>query len=176
MRKVNVSRRRFLAAGIAGAAALSAAGWFALRDRPVATGYRVLDEDGAQIVTAIASAMLQGALPADPAQRAQAIAETVSGVDVAIHGLPLHAQGELRQLFHLLAMAPVRSMLARSTAPWPDLGTERVAGLLERMRDSRWSLLQAAYGALHQLVLAGWYGNPRAWNAIGYAGPPALSA
>jgi len=28
---------------------------------------------------------------------------------------------------------------------------------------------------LHQLVLAAWYGNPRAWSSIGYLGPPVLA-
>jgi len=27
---------------------------------------------------------------------------------------------------------------------------------------------------LHELAFAAWYGNPQAWPAIGYAGPPAL--
>jgi hypothetical protein len=35
-------------------------------------------------------------------------------------------------------------------------------------------LLRSGYAALHQLVLAAWYGNARAWPAIGYGGPPSL--
>ena len=43
-----------------------------------------------------------------------------------------------------------------------------------RWRDSRFELLRSAYAALHQLVFAAWYANPRAWFATGYAGPPSL--
>jgi hypothetical protein len=39
---------------------------------------------------------------------------------------------------------------------------------------SGFMLLRSAYDALHQLVFAAWYGNPRSWPAIGYAGPPVL--
>ena len=35
-------------------------------------------------------------------------------------------------------------------------------------------LQRTAYDALHQIIFAAWYGNPRSWPAIGYAGPPEL--
>jgi hypothetical protein len=46
--------------------------------------------------------------------------------------------------------------------------------MLARWQASRVSLLRSAYGGLHQLLLAAWYGNPLAWQAIGYPGPPRL--
>jgi len=45
---------------------------------------------------------------------------------------------------------------------------------LGRWQHSRLALLRSAYDGLHQLVLAAWYGNSRAWPAIGYPGPPSL--
>jgi hypothetical protein len=39
---------------------------------------------------------------------------------------------------------------------------------------SGFALLRSAYDALHQIVLAAWYGNPRSWPAIGYGGPPSV--
>jgi hypothetical protein len=49
-----------------------------------------------------------------------------------------------------------------------------VSAFLARWRESRFDLLRAGYQALTQLVQAAWYGNPRAWGAIGYPGPPAV--
>ena len=36
------------------------------------------------------------------------------------------------------------------------------------------ALKRSAYDALHQLILAAWYGNGRSWAGIGYPGPPKL--
>jgi hypothetical protein len=33
----------------------------------------------------------------------------------------------------------------------------------------------AAYDALHDLTFAAWYGDARAWPAIGYPGPPHIA-
>jgi hypothetical protein len=61
------------------------------------------------------------------------------------------------------------------TSPWAEAGRDDVAAFLDGWRTSGFTLLRSAYDALHQLVFAAWYGNPRSWPAIGYAGPPALS-
>ena len=116
--------------------------------------------------------MLAGAIPADPAERSAALRETLAGIEQAVAGLAPRAQGELADLFSLLALAPARWSLAHTHAAWPDAATADVEAFLARLRDSRVGLLRAAYDALHQLVMAAWYGNPRAWTAIGYAGPP----
>ena len=81
----------------------------------------------------------------------------------------------MSRLFTLLASAPGRATLARNLAPWDEISVADAETFLERLRTSRWSLLRAAYDALHQLVFASWYGNPRAWTAIGYGGPPSLA-
>jgi hypothetical protein len=174
---VNISRRTFIAAGVAGAALLAAARFLATapssrRDPSL----RALDADGEAIVAAIVPAMLAGALPEDEQARMHAIRDTVAALDGAILGLPAHAQKELDQLFALLASAAARVALARTSASWSAMTLADVQAFLERLRTSRWSLLRAAYDALHQLVMASWYGQPRAWSAIGYGGPPALGA
>ena len=61
-----------------------------------------------------------------------------------------------------------------------DAGTNQVRQLAALLfesffhDDSRFALLRSAYAALHQLVFAAWYANPRAWAATGYGGPPSL--
>jgi hypothetical protein len=176
-----ISRRTFVAAGVAGAAALAAAWW--LRGRhavdmtTVSTDQSpmVMDADASAIIAAIVPVMLAGALPVETKSRAEAIRETVAGVDRTVIGLPPAAQKELAQLFALLAFTPGRLALARISAPWDQASPDEVADFLERWRNSGFTLLRSAYDALHQLIFAAWYGNPVSWAAIGYGGPPSLS-
>ena len=167
-------RRTFLALGVAGAAAFAAAGWWRALRAPASVA-RALDDDATTIVSAIVRAMLDGALPTGPA-RAAAIADTVGNVDKAIGGLPPTARAELSQLFTLLAMAPARRAFAGVASPWADASDDEVAAFLDRWGDSGWALKRTAYDALHQLVTAAWYGDRRAWAAIGYPGPPRIGA
>ena len=174
------TRRTFLVAGIAGGATLAAVWW--LRSGPEAphasaatAALARLDPQAPAIVAAIATALLDGALPADAAGHAAAVGATVANVARAVAGLPPAAQKELGQLFALLAFAPTRIALAGITSPWPDARPEEVAAMLSRWRQSSFALLRSAYAALHQIVFAAWYGDPASWPAIGYPGPPELS-
>ena len=171
-----ITRRRFLAVGIAGGTALAAAYWWRGRSANTATRAPVagLDRDARMVLCAIVPALLAGALPAEPSARAAAMQETLAAIAVAIDGLPPQAQSELGQLFALLAFAPARIALARVSSTWTEAPPAEVAGFLDRWRDSGWKLQRSAYDALHQLVFASWYGNPRSWPAIGYDGPPTL--
>jgi len=171
------TRRTFLVVGLAGGATLAATWWLrGTRERDsvpdMAAPLAALDADAPAIVAAIAAVMLDGALPAD---RQAAVTETVAGVARAVGGLAPIAQQELGELFSLLAFPPTRVALAGVMTPWADASDEAVAAFLERWRTSRWMLLRSAYDALHQLIFAAWYGNPRAWASIGYPGPPAVA-
>jgi len=170
------TRRTFLVVGLAGGATLAAAYWLrrtgghdsvSAADASLAA----LDPAAPAIVAAIVPVMLDGALPAD---RHTAVTETVANVARAVSGLAPNVQKELGELFSLLGLPPTRIALAGVMAPWADASPEAVAAFVERWRTSRWMLLRSAYDALHQLVLAAWYGNPRAWSSIGYPGPPVL--
>ncbi|MEO5765319.1 MAG: hypothetical protein ABIR52_08435 [Casimicrobiaceae bacterium] len=163
------SRRNFIFVGVAGAAALATVRlWPREAPRPGALG-----ADGVAVMSAIAPVMLAGALPGGGA-RETALNETLVAIESAVAGLAPRAQAELGDLFALLALAPARWSLAGMTASWQSATPADVARFLDRLRESRIELLRAAYDALHQLVMAAWYGNPRAWPAIGYGGPPVL--
>ncbi len=172
-----ISRRTLIAAGLAGAAALVAARWLQRPDsRATAAERRALGTDGEAIMTVIVPVLLAGALPTAVAERNAATAETLTNIDAAIAGLPLAAQMELAQLFALLAFPPTRITFAGVTATWQEANPADVRAFLDRFRASSWALKRSAYDALHQIVFAAWYGNPRSWLAAGYDGPPALSA
>ena len=119
----------------------------------------------------IADAILDGALPAH--DRDRALDAAVQGVNVAIAGLPPAVQGELSQLFGLLEF-PVTRRVVAGIGPWDRASRADAAAFLQRWRTSNAALLRSGYQALHQLVMAGWYGQPRSWPRIGYPGPPEL--
>ena len=172
---MTLSRRTFVFAGAFGIAALVAVRYWPRADMPARMPLQSLNADGEAIMRAIVPVMLAGALPHDTSQHDEAVRETVVNVDRVINGLlPLQIH-EIGQLFTLLALAPVRWSLTRSTHSWDEATASDVDALLSRLRDSRIALLRAAYDALHQLVFAAWYGNPRTWASIGYDGPPVLT-
>jgi hypothetical protein len=55
---------------------------------------------------------------------------------------------------------------------WSAAGTGEVAAFLLDWSQSRLALKRSAYGAFHDLSIGTWYGNPKSWTRIGYAGPP----
>ncbi len=164
-------RRSFLKAGAVGALVLAAGGGLYRMTRPPQAQPFLLDGEARAALHAIVPALLAGALPDDPAQRARAIAAATEGVHQAILGLPLATQREIQDLFGLLALAPARRLLAGVTPAWGEASEEDVAAFLQDWRHHGLALLRTAYQALHDLVLGAWYGDPAHWAAIGYPGP-----
>ena len=173
---MTLSRRTFIAAGLAGGVALAAAGWLRGLHAPANNvARRALEAEGEEIFAAVARVSPHGALPSDGGARNAALAQTLDGIDTAIAGLSPAAQHELRQLVALLALPPVRFGIARVSDPWPGASPVEVRRFLDHCRESRFTLMRAAYDALHDLTFAAWYGNASAWPAIGYPGPPKIS-
>ncbi len=170
-----ISRRTLLKAGVAGGATLLLVRWLYTSPSPPQLSPRqALAAPARTILAAIIPVLLDGALPIG-AELPAARAETLAAIEQTIAGLPPATREELAELFSLLDFAPTRCLVAGVWSPWPEASSEAIAAFLARWRDSRFALLRSAYGALHQIVLAAWYANPRAWPATGYAGPPALA-
>ncbi len=171
-----ITRRTFLVTGAAGSAALALAWWLhGARRRASGQGAPgPLDAGALAVLSACVPVMLEGGLPPAGDGHASAVRETVANVAVAVAGLPPAAQHELHELFALLDWAPTRLALAGLTTSWAEADRASVGATLERWRTGRIDLLRTAYDALHQLIAAAWYGNPRSWAAIGYEGPPQL--
>jgi hypothetical protein len=181
-----ISRRTLLKAGLAGGAALFLARWLhhPARDDTIELSGNPstassLDSSARSVVASIVPVLLAGALPTpgdDPMGVGRRVDDVVGNVDHAVAGLPPASRKEIDQLFALLAFAPTRCLLAGIWTPWSDASATSIAAFLAAWRDSRFALQRSAYGALHQLVMAAWYGDPNAWPAIGYAGPPSLAS
>jgi hypothetical protein len=166
------SRRSFLRMGGVAALVLAAGGGvYRVVNGPAPPTPFVLDGEARAAIDAMAAAMLGGALPPDPSARAAAIASSTARVHQTILGLAPGAQKELRDLFGLLAIGPVRRLLAGVPEAWSSAPPHTVAAFLQRWRTHRFGMLAGAYAALHDLILGSWYADPANWAAIGYAGP-----
>ncbi|MHB8146183.1 MAG: hypothetical protein ACYDGM_02830 [Vulcanimicrobiaceae bacterium] len=176
-----ISRRELIKTGVAGAVVLGLARCAPQRSpsAPKWTDdgydYRVLDPQQREVVAVIAGVMLAGALPASNAHDGTApLTLAVRGVDTAVAGLTPSVQAEVQQLFGLLTNPIVRPLATGLWSGWSDAGTHDVTAFLTRWRFSGLVLLRSGYDALHQLVMAGWYGNDAAWPHTGYPGPPKI--
>jgi hypothetical protein len=166
------SRRSFLKIGGVAALVLAAGGGiYRVVHGPTPPRPFALDDDAKAVIDAMIPAMLGAALPVDAPARAAAIASSTARVHQTILGLPLASQKELQDLFNLLALGPVRRLLAGVPDAWSKASTLDVAAFLQRWRTHRSSTLAGAYGALHDLILGSWYADPASWAAIGYPGP-----
>ena len=143
---------------------------------PSAVARRALDADAEAIFAAVAPVLLAGAWPQEPAAHAIALRDTLAGIDTAVAGLPPSSRKELGELVALLSLPPVRLAFAGIHGSWHTASPKAVRQFLDRCRTSPFLLLRAAYGALHALTFAAWYGNPKSWPAIGYPGPPVLES
>lgn len=166
---MRISRRGLLTGGLA-VCALGAAGLiyeFLPDGRPRDPEYRytMLDDEDRMIAAAIAPVMLgvSGSVP-----------RVVRSLDVAIAGLPLELRAQVRQLFGILRFPLTRMFVAGVWRPWHLANDGEIAHFLNSWRYSPVTQLRAAYDALHQLIMAAWYGDSVAWSAIGYPGPPAV--
>ncbi len=172
---MRLTRRQFLQAGVAAAAGLalvrSLDSAFA-SDAPGSLDLKFFANRDAELIAALAPAILAGALPDDPGSRAVAVNEVVEAFDRAAAGLSPAIQGELRELFSLLTFGLTRRLVAGVSSPWNTASADEVSAFLQSWRNSRYQTLQQGYQALARLTVACWYGNPLSWERIAYPGPP----
>lgn len=166
-----MQRRSLLKLGVAAGAVLAlAGGGLALWQRGLSADGR-LTAAGRAVFDALARAILDGSLPAEPAARRPAIDAQLARIDAAIAAFPPAVRGELADLLGLLASTPGRLTFAGLATDWPDATVAELQAMLERWRFSSLSLRQQAYHALRELTNAGFYADPQAWAAMGYPGP-----
>lgn len=172
-----MDRRNFLKLGLASSVVLSGVGLTATltgcsERLPANTGWNVLREQDRVFLRRIAPVMLSGALPADDLARAQGIESMLRYLDTAIHNLGPHNEKQITDLFMLVDMRITRGLATGVWSTWQDASDADIEQFLNRWRDSSISLLRLAYNALNKLMAATWYGQPTAWSAAHYPGPP----
>lgn len=166
------NRRSFLKIGAAAAITLATGGAIYRMVTPAPLPHPfALDGAARAALNAIIPVLLGPVLPSDGAARTRALAATLERTNGAILGLPLSTQKEVQDLFGLLALAPVRRLLAGVRGGWEQADAAEVAAFLQSWRQHRLAMLRTAYQALHDLVLGSWYADAASWAAIGYPGP-----
>jgi hypothetical protein len=163
-----ISRRSFLRAGLIGTLALATAGgWYRATRHADAPVRFVFDNEARSVLNAIVTVMLKDAIEPSPA----AVTMAVTRVQQAVAGLPLTTQREIQDLFGLLTLGPSRRFLVGLPDDWPQAKQDDVAAFLNSWRLHRFTLLQSAYHALHDLITGAWYADESTWASIGYPGP-----
>ena len=169
-------RRSFLKIGAVAVAAIGVGGWFAsyLSDkgaRAVLGAGATLGAQAQAMLAKLADAVLDGALPTDAAQRAQAIAKVVDTADKAVAGLPPNLLKEVQDLFAMLGAAPTRALLIGQWTGWADASREDVSRMLTGLRQSSVELRRVVYMSLRDMVAGSYYSSTDTWEQIGYPGP-----
>jgi len=127
---------------------------------------------GEEILRAVMPVVLGALLPAARDERAEALDEAMWALDDYVSHLSLPLQAEARMLMALLALAPVRLLLLGTAKRWRDAPEGSIAGFLHRTRRSRVYLVRRLFDSLHSMSVIAWFDLPRAWEGIGYPGPP----
>ncbi len=164
-----LSRRNLLTLGVASSALLIVGGGAAALSRPVWSEGKLLP-DGRTVMSAVARAVLDGALPVDATARSAALSGQMQRVEGALNAFALHTQAEFAQLLALLAHPWSRMAMGMST-DWGRASATEVGAWLQSQRQSSLDLKQQAYHALHDLTLAAWFSDKASWKSIGYELP-----
>lgn len=124
-----------------------------------------------ELFIAVARAVLEGALPADPAVQAVALQAHLDRLETAIAGLAPATRQELSDLLALLCTAPGRLALSGLGAPWRLATPSEVQAALQGMRHSATQTRRQVYQALRDLTNAAWFADAGTWGLLGYPGP-----
>lgn len=150
----------------AGASALAAAGVVRLTDydRLPAWDGRVLARWEAETVAAAAEALLPD-VPGGPLTPGPA--EIAANVDRYLTGMPAALLAEVHAMMALVEHGtPLGGRLRRLTRLPPDARVRHLTGLVALPGPA-----SAAWRGIRDLVMVGYYQDPRTWEAIGYTGP-----
>ena len=165
-----MQRRTLLALGLVTGTAVTAAGtalgWLA----PARRSGR-LQSGPSAVMTAVAEAVLDGALPTDPSARAQALAAHLARLERTLSGLPPTMQAEVDQLLSVLASPAGRIGLAGLASPWHQATPQQLSAALQGLRSSSLALRQQTYRALRDLTNSAYFADVTTWPVLGYPGP-----
>ena len=104
------------------------------------------------------------------AEQRTLLRQTIANIDGTCAGLDAHSRGELRKLFDLLAIAPLRYVLT-GVGDWHEASPAKLDAFLARWRASRFATLNAGGNVLVRLVAGSYYVIPATFAAVGFPGP-----
>lgn len=171
MARQDLDRRTFLKLGLAGTTVLGIAGLggalagCAKTEEAVAQGFRFLRDADLKLLKALMPVALEGRPDADIA------ADGLRVLDGLLLRAGTPAQAELRKLFDLLHVTPLRWLTTGVRKPWNEAGADEVRAFLERWRDSSVGLFNAGYRVLVKLATVPYYAQPAGYRSAGYPGP-----
>jgi len=166
-------RREFLKVGLGFSLALTVVGALpgcGEAAKAPAKGLAFLQPGDVELFSALAPAVVIDLVKLDDAERKARVGEVVRNIDATFSALGLASQQEVRKLLDLLAIAPLRYVLAGVSA-WNEASVETLHVFLARWRDSRFATLNAGGNLLVKIVAASYYVLPVSWPASGYSGP-----
>ena len=173
-----LSRRDFLKVGAGFSAALACASALGVisgcgeKARSPASKFSFLQEGDLELFSALAPAVVLDLAQLNAGERSARIDDVLHKLDATCNALGLGNQQELRKLLDLLAIAPLRYLLA-GVGAWSEASTETLQAFLSRWRGSRFATLNAGGNVLVKLISTSYYVLPANWHASGYPGPPA---
>jgi len=169
---LGLARRDFLKVGAGFTLALTLAGTLGCSGgskAPVA-GHAFLQAGDVDLFSALAPAVVTELGAFDAAKRKTLVEAVLRNVDATCAAMDLGARQELRKLFDLLAIAPLRYALT-GVGAWNEAGIDKVQAFLARWRGSRFATLNAGGNVLVKLTSASFYVLPESWPSTGYPGP-----
>ncbi len=168
-----LARRDFLKVGAGFSLALTVAavlpGCSDARKAP-AQGYAFLQAADVELFSAIAPVVVLDLTKLDAAERDRRTQLTLANIDGTCTALDSHSRGELRKLFDLLAIAPLRYVLT-GVGAWNETKAETLVAFLERWRGSSIATLNSGGNVLVRLVAGSYYVIPETFASVGYPGP-----
>jgi hypothetical protein len=135
-----------------------------------AQGLTFLLPADAELFSALAPVVVLDLTTLDAAERARRTQLTLANIDATCAALDAHSRGELRKLFDLLAIGPLRYVLT-GVGAWKEATPEKLAAFLERWRGSSLATLNSGGNVLVRLVSGSYYVIPETFAAVGYPGP-----
>jgi hypothetical protein len=166
-----VRRRQLIKLGIAGVALAAVAGVGLSFRRPQVEADTGISAADADVLRAIAAAVLSASLSPDPKARAQQLDAHLAGLQLTIAAFPASTKAELSRLLAVLANPLGRFAVTGMRSDWNEARTEDVVAALQMMRRSKITLRQQSYHALRDLTNAVFYATPDNWALMGYPGP-----
>jgi hypothetical protein len=168
-----MQRRSLLKLGIGSAALLAVVGGGVAVWQPGLVRGQ-LTPAARDVFHAVARVVLDGSLPAAPAERNALLQGHLLRLDAVLAAFPAATRAELSQLLALLVLVPGRKWLAGLHTEWQEASVAELSQALQDMRTSSLALRQQTYHALRDLTNAAFYASADTWPLLAYPGPLAL--